>query len=155
MSGGEEASIAAPAAPADSASALFAALGRLVREDKITLRLDFGKLAELDSPVASEADGNMWAYGGVALVLIAWRFAGWQIALGVAITGLALYFTLGRVYIHRRIRHRVETKALPSLETWQELWRFGGISLIPEDGQACAAPRGNWMALVRDLSDRS
>ena len=38
--------------------------------------------------------------------------------------------TLGRAYIRRRIRHRVENQALVRLELWRKLWRFGGVTLV-------------------------
>jgi len=135
----------------DDAEALFAALGRLARAGQISLRFDYKRLGHMDSPVGSEADGNLWAYGGVALALVALALAGWQAAVAIAAVGIAAYLTLGRAYIHRRIRHRVENQALASLELWRKLWRFGGVTLVLPGGEDCAAPAGNWMALVRRL----
>ena len=139
-------------APEHTADQLFTALRRLHADGKVALRLDYKKLSHLDSPVGSEADGNIWAYGGLALAIAAWWFRGWQVAVGVAVVGVLAYFTLGRMYMHRRIRRRVETKALVELALWRRLWKFGGVALVPGAGDACAAPQGNWMALVRSLS---
>ena len=142
------------AAPAEeTAEKLFAALNRLRTDGKIALRLDYKKLTQLDSPVGSEADGNIWAYGGLALAIVAWWFRGWQVAVGVAVAGVLIYFTLGRWYMHRRIRRRVEDKALVDLTQWRRLWNFGGVALVPGAGEECAAPQGNWMALVRNLGN--
>jgi hypothetical protein len=140
------------AAPEQSAEQLFTALRRLRVDGKVSLRLDYKKLAHLDSPVGSEADGNIWAYGGLALTIAVWWFRGWQIAVAVAIVGVFAYFTLGRWYMHHRIRHRVEDKALVQLDIWRRLWKFGGVALVPSVGEECAAPQGNWMALVRSLA---
>ncbi len=82
----------------DDAEALFAALGRLSRAGQISMRFDYKKLEQMDSPVGSEADGNIWAYGGIALALASWWFAGWQAASAVAVIGIAAYMTLGRAY---------------------------------------------------------
>jgi hypothetical protein len=140
------------AAREQTAEQLFIALRRLHADGKLELRLDYKKLSHIDSPVGSEADGNIWAYGGLALAIAAWWFRGWQVAVGVAIVGVLAYFTLGRIYMHRRIRRRVEDKALLELAQWRRLWKFGGVALVPSAGDACAAPQGNWMALVRSLN---
>ncbi len=140
------------AAAVDEVEVLFATLGRAIRTGQISLRFNYKKLAEMDSPVGSEADGNIWAYGGIALALGVLWFAGWQAAAAFAVLGIAAYLTLGRAYIHRRIRRRVEDKALAQLELWRKLWRFGGVALAPTGGNECAAPQGNWMALIRTLS---
>ncbi len=146
-------SLAEGVAPSEgTAEKLFAALNRLRADDKIALRLDYKKLTHLDSPVGSEADGNIWAYGGLALAIAAWWFRGWQVAVGVAVAGVLIYLTLGRWYMHRRIRRRVEDKALADLTQWRRLWKFGGVALVAGAGEPCAAPQGNWMALVRSLS---
>ena len=137
----------------ETAEKLFSVLRRLRAEGKVALRLDFKKLAHLDSPVGSEADGNIWAYGGLALAIAAWWFRGWQVAAGVAVAGVLIYFTFGRWYMHRRIRRRVEDKALADLALWRKLWKFGGVALVPHAGEECAAPQGNWMALVRNLGN--
>ncbi|MBU6508401.1 MAG: hypothetical protein KGQ82_12980 [Alphaproteobacteria bacterium] len=141
------------AASEETAEKLFSALHRLCTDGKLLLRLDYKKLTHLDSPVGSEADGNIWAYGGLALVVAAWWFGGWQVAVGVAIAGVLIYFTLGRWYMHRRIRRRVEDKALADLALWRKLWKFGGVTLVSDTGEKCAAPHGNWMALVRNLGN--
>jgi hypothetical protein len=147
-------SLAEGAAGADeTAEKLFSMLRRLRDEGKVALRLDFKKLTHLDSPVGSEADGNIWAYGGLALAIAAWWFRGWQAAVGVAVAGVLIYFTFGRWYMHRRIRRRVEDKALADLALWRKLWKFGGVALVPHAGEECAAPQGNWMALVRNLGN--
>lgn len=147
-------SLAEGAAPSEeTAEKLFAALNRLRTDGKIALRLDYKKLMHLDSPAGSEADGNIWAYGGLVLAIAAWWFRGWQVAVGVAVGGVLIYFTLGRWYMHRRIRRRVEDKVLADLTQWRRLWKFGGVALVPNTGEECAAPQGNWMALVRNLGN--
>jgi hypothetical protein len=135
----------------DDAGVLFAALGRLACAGQISMRLDYKKLEQLDSPVGSEADGNIWVYGGIALAIAAWWFGGWQAAAVVAALGIAIYLTLGRAYIRRRIQRRVENQALTQLELWRRLWKFGGVTLVSPGGQDCAAPAGNWMALIRRI----
>jgi len=147
-------SLAEGTAPSEeTAEKLFAALNSLRADGKLSLRFDYKKLTHLDSPVGSEADGNIWAYGGLAVAIAAWWFRGWQVAIGVAVAGVLIYVTLGRWYMHRRIRRRVEEKALADLAHWRRLWKFGGIALVSSVGEECVAPQGNWMALVRNLGN--
>ncbi len=136
---------------AETATDLFRALVRLPQSGQVALRYDFKRLQHIDSPVGAEADGNIWAYGGIALALAVWWLAGWQAASAVAVIGIAAYMTLGRAFIRRRIRHRVENQALVRLELWRKLWRFGGVTLVTPGGEDCAAPAGNWMALMRRI----
>lgn len=133
----------------------MAALRRLESEGRLVLRIDPRPLGHIDSPVASEADGNIWIYGTVAVAgaLLLWRGA--VPALAAVAAGILLYFAIGRAYVRRRIERRVREEALASAETWRKLWRFPGLTLAapgrPELA-ACVSPGGNWMEFVRALS---
>lgn len=138
-------------APPEAAE-LLSVLRRLVGEGKIDIAVDPRRLNHIDSPVASEADGNIWVYGavGIAALLLWWK--GPVPAVAVLAVGALLYLTLGRAYIHRRIERRVREKALNDLEVWRKLWRFPGLRLkgAGDSGLGdCASPEGNWMAFVR------
>lgn len=135
-----------------SADELLRALAGLVGTGKVTVRLDFGRLNHMDSPVGVEADSNIWAYGVLAVTILAWWRGGWEIGLAVAVIGTIAYYTVGRAYVRRRLERRVTAAALGDLDTWRKLWRFGGVTLVPQGGEPCVAPDGNWMALVRSMS---
>lgn len=143
----------AAAAP-ETAADLLQDLRRLYAAGKLEIRLDFGRLNHMDSPVGIEADSNIWAYGVVVVSLLAVWLAGW-IAGGVAfVLGAAGYFTIGRHYVHRRMKKRVEMTALTDPGVWQKLWRFGGLTLValdPGAAEPCPAPTGNWLGFVREL----
>lgn len=142
---------------AASAEHLFRELRGLVARGVLRLELDFARLDHIDSPVAVEADSNIWVYALIlACVAVFWWGGPWLGAPAVAVA-LALYFTAGRRYVRRRLTRRVHELALADGEAWHRLWRFGGITLVHGqggDGQEarCAAPDGNWMALVRRLA---
>ena len=134
----------------ESAGDLLAALRRLIAEGTVELAVEPKRLNHIDSPVAFEADGNIWAYGVVALAAAAYFVSG-AVAAGVCLAlGVTVYLTLGRAYVHRRIERRVRGAALGNLETWRKAWRFAGLTLRRADGRLCASPDGNWMAFVRD-----
>jgi hypothetical protein len=138
----------------ETADGLLARLRRLDRDGRIEIVIDPRQLDHIDSPVASEADGNIWIYGSVAVAgaLLIWR--GVVPALVALAIGVALYLSVGRAYVHRRIERRVREKAMASAETWRQVWRFPGLTLAAKDRPDiadCASPDGNWMAFVRAL----
>lgn len=136
----------------ETADALLARLRRLDRDGRIEIVIDPRHLDHIDSPVASEADGNIWVYGLILLAVVVGGWKGVPAGLAVAAAGAVLYFTAGRAYKHRRIVRRVRESGLRSLETWRTLWRFPGLVLKAKDrpGLAdCASPDGNWMGFVR------
>jgi hypothetical protein len=138
----------------ETAEALLAMLCRLEDEGRLRLRIEPSLLTHIDSPVASEADGNIWVYGALAVAAVLWLWRGAVPGLLAFAVGLLVYFTLGRAYMHRRIERRVREQALGSIESWRRLWRFRGLTLSAADrpGLAeCASPDGNWMAFVRAL----
>jgi hypothetical protein len=138
--------------PPESAAELLSALRRLAGERRVEIDIDARRLGHIDSPVASEADGNIWVYGAVGLAALLLWWKGIVPAVAVLAVGALVYVTVGRAYVHRRIERRVRDKALHDLEVWRKLWRFPGLELraAGNPGSAqCASPEGNWMAFVR------
>jgi hypothetical protein len=141
-------------APRESAEALLAVLRRLDGEGRLEIRIEPRLLGHIDSPVASEADGNIWVYSCLAIAVSLFLWRGLVPGLAALGLGVVAYLTFGRAYIRRRIERRVREKALVSLETWRKLWRFRGLTLAAKDrpGLAeCTSPDGNWMAFARAL----
>ncbi len=143
------------ATQAESAADLLRALRELHQAAKVEIRIEAKRLDHVDSPVASEADGNVWVYGFIAIaVALGWR-AGIAWGIGALALGILVYLTLGKAYVHRRIERRFRERALSSLEIWRKLWRFPGITLTlagVADGATCVSPDGNWMGFVREAS---
>lgn len=137
-----------------SAADLLRELRGLVERGEVRIELDFRRLDHMDSPVGVEADSNVWVYAAIPVCgLVFWQFGVWPGAAAVA-ASLALYFTLGRTYVRSRLTRRVHERALQDSDLWRRLWRFGGVVLVDGkagggEAQRCAAPEGNWMALVR------
>jgi len=135
-----------------SAEDLFRDLRRLVARGALHHELDFARLDHLDSPVAVEADSNIWVYVFIVVcAAIFWQAGPWP-GVAAVVVSLTLYLTLGRRYVRRRLARRVDERALADGEVWRRLWRFGGVMLVDDAGEHCAAPDGNWMALVRRLA---
>lgn len=141
-------------APPESAEALHATLRKLIADGRVVLRIDARPLGHIDSPVASEADGNRWIYGAIALAAAVWLWRGPVPALAALAAGIVLYLGLGRAYVRRRIERRARDEGLASVDIWRRLWRFPGLTLtVPERPGLgpCASPDGNWMGFVRAL----
>lgn len=139
----------------DSAGELLAALRRRLAEGNVDLRVEPKRLNHIDSPVAVEADGNIWAYAALFIAALLWWRWGMASGLAALALGVVVYLTLGRAYVHRRIERRVRRDALDDLEKWRKLWRFSGLTLVAKDRRdlsPCASPDGNWMAFTRALS---
>ena len=126
------------------------------REVGIVLPVGCGKSGTITLTFAPNSLYRAGLAGGLALLpllaLLAWWWKGMLPSVATMGVGVALYLSLGRAYLHRRIERRVHERALLSLETWRKLWRFNGLTLAAKDrpGVAdCASPDGNWMAFVR------
>lgn len=135
-----------------SAEDLFRELRRLIECGKLRLELDLARLDHIDSPVAVEADSNIWVYGLIVVCAVAFWLGGTVPGVAAIAVSLVLYFTVARAYVRRRLTRRVHERALGDGEAWRRLWRFGGVTLVDEGAARCAAPEGNWMALVRGLA---
>jgi hypothetical protein len=145
----------APSSDAETAEGLLGDLRRLYAAGAIELRLDYKRLAHIDSPVSAESDSMIWIYGMIAVTAAAYplgHFIASIIAFAVALTA---YITIGRAKVRRRIAERVKENALSQIALWQKLWRFGGITLVArgKDLPECTAPQGNWALLVRNLRE--
>src|SRR5437899_4502449 len=135
-----------------SADDLFRDLRRLIERGELRLELDIERLDHIDSPVAVEADSNIWVYGLIVVCAVAFWQGGTRPGMAAIAISLVLYFTVARAYVRRRLRRRVHERALGDGELWRRLWRFGGVTLVGARDVRCAAPEANWMALVRSLA---
>src|SRR6185312_11375864 len=67
--------LAARPAAGESAGELLAALRRGVAEGRVELGVEPRRLNHIDSPVAFEADGNIWAYSALFIAgVLGWRW---------------------------------------------------------------------------------
>jgi len=147
--------LAAQRTTGQSAGELLAALRRGLAEGSVDLHVEPKRLNHIDSPVAFEADGNIWAYAALFIAGALWWRWGMVPGLAALALGVIVYLTVGHAYMYRRIERRVRGAALDDLDKWRKLWRFSGLTLTAKDRQdvaPCASPDGNWMAFTRALS---
>ena len=136
--------------PPETERELLAKLAKLVENGTLRLAVDRTKLSHLDFPLLSEADGNHWVYPLTILTAVIWWQLGTWAGLGAAAVSVALYQTLGKAYIARRLDRRVRDRGLKETDTWRLLWRFGGVILTPADGgPPIQGPEGSWFSLAR------
>ena len=112
---------------------------------------DLARLDHVDSPVAVEADSNIWICGLIAICAVVFWQEGALPGVAAIVVSLLLYLTARRAYVRRRLIRRVHERALGDGKVRRRLWRFGGVTLV-EGTEPCTAPHGNWMALVRRLA---
>jgi len=146
--------VTAAAPPPETAAELLGRLRRLHDEGRVAVAVDLKRLMHIDSPVGFEADSNRWAYGLLLLTLALWYFFGYRVGIAAAVVSVGLYYSLGRMYVRRKIERRVRGKAMDDEAHWRKLWSFGGVTLHEAGGAEarCAAPADNWMEFVRRLS---
>jgi hypothetical protein len=145
----------APRAVEASPAQAVRQLRELVESGAIRLELDFHRLEHIDSPVVVEAESNRWIYALIALCIAAFFIGGWRVGLAAIAASLALYLTLGRADVRRRLTRRVHREALVDSTLWRNLWRFGGVVLVAAGDRRCAAPAGDWRAFLEGLDPPS
>lgn len=137
--------------PADD-RALLKRLARACRSGAVAIEPDMKRLRHIHSPVLSQADGNQWLLGGLAVAGGLWWRLGLHWAAAAAPLWLLLYLGVGRRTIRRRLMQRIDRRLDDPL-AWNKLWEFGGVGLHDTfSGRRCAAPDEDWRSFARALS---
>ena len=125
---------------------------RAAHEDgRVAIKLDLKTLDHMDSPIAVQAESNIWIYALIVAAGLIWWFAGTPAGIGAVVVGAIAYATIGRRTVERRIHRRFYEVAIKNIEPWRKLWRLQGITLeCAESGDVCSSPDGNWMRFVLD-----
>lgn len=130
-------------------------LVRAVNDGKIEVGVDVIRLNRSDSPVYKWTDHNLPAFvlaGIVAYVFYAfgqiWGFVGLS-------ASIVAFFWPVRKWGFAKLKYRTREMALSSLDGWETLWRFGGLSVrrgAEEDSQ-CVSPNDDWHQFMQDCID--
>lgn len=130
---------------------LLRALAAAIADGRVTVALDCRRLLHTDSPIAVQADHNRWLYAITAAVIGATLAVDWQAGLAVLTGAVALYFAVGRPWIHRRMRARFFGSVVADTTDFKRLWRLRGVTLALATGAAvCASPGGDWRRFALD-----
>jgi hypothetical protein len=136
--------------PADD-RALLKRLARACRSGAVAIEPDMNRLRHIHSPVLSQADGNQWLLGGLAVAGGLWWRLGWHWAAAAAPLWLLLYLGVGRRTIRRRLMQRIDRRLDDPL-AWNMRGEFGGVGLHERStDRRCAAPDEDWRSLARSL----
>lgn len=128
---------------------LLALLKDAIAAGRVTVALDYKRLNHVDSPICVEADSNRWIYGIMATTLGAGLGIAWYAGLAAMALGVALYFSLGRGWIRRRMAARFHRAALDDIAAFKRLWRLHGVTLAPASrATLCRSPDGDWRRFV-------
>lgn len=122
-----------------------------------SLRLDFDRrvIAHPHSPISVSAQETQIAIGCVIAVIAALVLLGWQIAAGIAVACVAVYWFVVRGWLNNRMKRMAVRAFRANVETWRKTWAFGGVTLTPvAGGNACVAPDGSWRNLAQTLIDK-
>jgi hypothetical protein len=135
--------------PDRSDAELLSQLRGLLDSGHAALDLDARRLDKPDSPVSVQAESTRWLYALIVAVAAASWLAAWPGGVLAAAAAIAAWYGFVRPDVARRIRARVETRAVYDVVLWRQLWRHGGVAIAEDGRTACRAPDGNWMAFVR------
>lgn len=128
---------------------LLRVLARAIRDGRVAVALDLGRLLHTDSPIAVQAEHTRWLYGVTAAAVVAGFAWGWRPGLAALAAGVVLYFTVGRPWIRRRMRARFFESVLDDPAAFKKLWRLRGVMLRVGDA-VCDSPGGDWRRFVLD-----
>ena len=143
--------LAGPAPGRGDDRALLKLLARACRSGTGAIEADAKRLQHVHSPGLSQADGNQWMLAIAAVLGALWWALGLLWAAGALPLGVAIYMTIGRRTILRRLMRRVDYR-LDDPAVWSKLWDFGGVSLREEStGRRCTAPEEDWREFVRSM----
>ena len=143
--------LADPATGRGDDRALLKRLAKACRTGEVAIEADAKRLQHVHSPVLSQADGNQWMLAIAAVLGALWWALGLLWAAGALPVGVAIYTTIGRRTILRRLMRRVDYR-LDDPAVWSKLWDFGGVTLREEStGRRCTAPEEDWRDFVRSM----
>lgn len=134
---------------------LFLILGQAIAAGRVSVNLDYKRLKHQDSPICVEADTNRWIYGIMAVTLGAGFLVAWWAGAAAAAAGVALYWAVGRSWVHRRMAGRFRDRILEDIALFKKLWRMKGVTLtLASRPILCHSPGGDWRRFVMENLSR-
>lgn len=130
---------------------LFERIWYAARDGRVDIGVDLKALNKPASPVFSMSDMLLPWLATICIAIVGWRLAGW-IGAAVALSSmLVLLATTINFVVMRRLRKRSVDYALSGRPGFEELWRFGGLSLRLKGDPASEvnAPDDDWQGFAR------
>lgn len=124
------------------------------RDGVVKIAIDRKQILHPHCPVAGDSIETLPVYLG-ALVIAGLLFYDYNIAGAVFVAMILLHVLFGRRWLDRRIHKYVTRKITASLELWDKLWKFGGVTLtaptvLPE--VTCKSPDQKWRSFIERLN---
>jgi hypothetical protein len=127
---------------------------RLLYQAYLTHRVHLGMKGNLNSRASPVH--NIWEnvipYALILLMIVNYSYTmGWQGFVLTVSLGIGVGLFLIPRWIMIKVRKRTVARAFASADAWDELWRFGGLSMrLAEDPSVvCDSPDGDWQAFAR------
>ncbi len=116
------------------------------RDEKLLIGIDLRHFNRPGSPTYQQKDNALPLVATLCCTASAWMLGGWIWGLAILASGIILTLTTLNVWVMHRLRTRTLEKALSGLDDWQDLWRYGGMSLrlVNDDATEIRAPDGDW-----------
>ncbi len=133
--------------------ALFNRLVAAYRRGEVAIDIDAASLGHPHCPLSARVYSTRAFYIIVAVVGLSFAAFGYEVAIGVAVGSLLLYWIVGRRLVHRKMRAFACAQITGNFELWRNMWRFGGITLSRSTANGpvnCRAPDESWRSFARD-----
>jgi hypothetical protein len=128
-------------------------LNRARAEGRAEVEIDFHRVTHPNCPLPFESHKGRIVYiylGLMAAVLIGarWAFAAPWSAAGIAALVVSVaYWLIGKRFLEKHAERKIVGHLTSDGDTWEKLWRFGGVTLrVAKDGAEAAwvAPKDSW-----------
>ena len=129
---------------------IYKALQTAIKEDKLRLYLDYGKINRPGSPVYDPWENLLPLLVPAILGLLLILAAGVVFGLLFIVAGIMVYSTYFKKKVYLRLISRTKNFITSGYENCQKLWKFGGIVLVNAANKkhGCVSPDGDWKEFV-------
>jgi hypothetical protein len=122
------------------------------RDGRIDIGIDLRHFNKAGSPTFEARDNALPIVATACCTATAWMLGGWIWGLAIFGSGIIFSMTTLNIWLMQRLRKRTIDLALSSAAGWEEMWRYGGVSLR-RAGQELETigPAQDWRTFARTL----
>lgn len=131
-------------------SLTFHALQKAVKQDKLRIYLDYGKINRPGSPIYNPWECLLPILLPVLLGLILIVSVGVLFGLLFIVAMIMVYSAYFKKKLYRIVIERTKKYLVSGLDNCEQLWNFGGIVLVNAENKkiGCVSPEGDWKEFV-------